>query len=479
MPKAAERKKVGATLRVSNDPTIHWKAISYLALAALLSLEPLKAQSGSQSPAKPESSAVDAKGVRHRMTDYGEGRAPWIEDVVRFVKPDYPSEYRARRIEGTGLFRITLDVNTGSVGKVAVLKSTGFSGLDDSATRAIRLWRWQSWTWKEIDMPVTFTMRSHELYRGSVRELAARAVAYYRKGDNDNAISIFDETIRQQPTFVSAYVDRGAAYQSKGERDKALADFNRALRLNPKYARAYCDRADLEDDLFRQPDKALTDYNQAIHLAPSFQRAYCDRGTHFLGQHDYERAIADYTRAIQLMPNDLGAYAARACAYARQGNRARAFADAKAAIKLRPTTGMSLAQAFDLQMRADAYKIIGQPELALRDLREAVRLMPKDPTANNSLAWFLATCPEERFRNGTEAVSAATKACELSQWERSGFIDTLAAAYAEVDDFDQATKYERQSINASLSPKKREEHEKRLTLFQQRKPFRDELFGSP
>jgi Tfp pilus assembly protein PilF len=140
---------------------------------------------------------------------------------------------------------------------------------------------------------------------------------------------------------------------------------------------------------------------------------------------------------------------------------------------------MSLAQAFDLRMRADAYKIIGQPELALRDLREAVRLMPKDPTANNSLAWFLATCPEERFRNGTEAVSATTKACELSQWERSGSIDTLAAAYAEVGDFDQATKYEKQSIDASLSPKKREEYEKRLALFQQRKPFRDELIGSP
>ena len=443
-----------------------------------MSLERLKAQSPAHSLPQPQSSAVDAKGVRHRLTDYGEGRAPWVTDMVKFVRPDYPSEYRARHIEGTGLFRITLDVNTGSVANVTVLKSTGFSGLDDSATRAIRLWRWRPRTWKEVDMPVTFTMQPHQLFGGSVRALEVRGVAYYRKGDNDNAIKIFDEAIRQQPTFVSAYLDRGAAYQSKGERDQALADFNRAMRLDPKNARAYCDRADLEDDLLRQPDKALTDYNQAIRLAPDFQRAYFNRGAFFFGQHDYERAIADYSRAIQLMPNDLGAYAYRACAYAKQGDRTQAFADATAAIKLKPAE-MPLWRVTDLHLRAKAYKIIGQPELALRDLREAVRLMPKDPTVNNSLAWFLATCPEERFRTGTEAVSAATKACELSQWERSGCVDTLATAYAEAGDFDKATKYEKQSIDASLSPKEREEREKRLALFQQRKPFRDELFRSP
>jgi TonB family protein len=277
MPKAAKRKKVGATGRartnVSNDPTIHWKAITYLALAALLSLAPLKAQSGSQSPAKPESSAVDAKGVRHRLTDYGEGRVPWMVGMVKFVKPDYPSEYRARHIEGTGLFRITLDVNTGSVGKVAVLKSTGFSGLDDPATRAIRLWRWQPRAWKEIDMPVTFTMQPREQYHGSVRELVHRGVAYYRKGDNDNAIKDLDEAIRLQantPFSVYAYINRGAAYQAKGQRDKALADFNQAIRLSPNYARAYCDRADLEDDLLREPDNALRDYDQAIQTSAQF-----------------------------------------------------------------------------------------------------------------------------------------------------------------------------------------------------------------
>jgi len=52
----------------------------------------------------------------------------------------------------------------------------------------------------------------------------------------------------------------------------------------------------------------------------------------------------------------------------------------------------------------------------------------------------------------------------------------LAAAYAEAGDFDQAVKHERQALNdSSLVRKEREEREKHLALFQQRKPFRDEF----
>src|SRR5262249_53243474 len=155
---------------------------------------------------------------------------------------------------------------------------------------------------------------------------------------------------------------------------------------------------------------------------------------------------------------------------------AHALADANVAIKLKPRTDFYSWRATDLRLRAEAYRILGQAELALSDLRESVHVAPKGPEAYDELAWFLATCPKDRFRNGAEAVSDAKKACELSRWQRSGEIDTLAAAHAEAGDFDQAVKYEKQALNdSSLAPKEREEREKRLALFQQRKPFRDEF----
>jgi TonB family protein len=120
------------------------------------------------------------------------------------------------RVKGTGLFRITLDAKTGSVNKVTVLKSTEFPALNESAMRAIRLWRWRPGTWKEVDMPVSFTMGRRNASYNSVRELAIRGRTYYRKGDNDNAIEADNAAIRLQPTLPILYVNRGSTYQEKG-----------------------------------------------------------------------------------------------------------------------------------------------------------------------------------------------------------------------------------------------------------------------
>jgi len=307
----------------------------------------------------------------------------------------------------------------------------------------------------------------------SICPLFDRGLTYYRKGDADRAIGVFDEVIRLQPTFAEAYIIRGSAYQLKGQLPNALADFDQAIRLDPKSARAYCDRADLEHDLFNRPDKALADYDEAIRLAPNFQRAYYNRGTLFIGRHNYDGAVADLTRAIQLAPSDLSAYSARAEAYLKKGDRTRAISDATVTIKLKPVENR-LIRGVHLCLRAKAYEIIGQSELALRDFRQAARLTPNNGSIKNRLAWFLATRPEDRFRNGREAVLAAKNACELSQWKNSDWMDTLAAAYAEAGEFEQAVKYEKQALNdSSLGPRERGEREKRLVLFEQRKPFRE------
>src|ERR1700719_1108627 len=72
------------------------------------------------------SAALDAQGVRHRGSDYP-GRAPWMNDVVHMVKPDYPYAERAQHHRGSGLLRLELDMKTGSVTRIAIVKSTGYA----------------------------------------------------------------------------------------------------------------------------------------------------------------------------------------------------------------------------------------------------------------------------------------------------------------------------------------------------------------
>ncbi len=104
-------------------------------------------------------SAVDIKGQRHLGSrDFPGLNEPWIADRVTYRAPEYPYDERAHYRQGDGLFRITLDVKTGLVTGVSVIKSTGFASLDKSAVAAIRRWRWKPGKWKEIDMPIRFQM---------------------------------------------------------------------------------------------------------------------------------------------------------------------------------------------------------------------------------------------------------------------------------------------------------------------------------
>jgi len=103
------------------------------------------------------SAAVDAQGARHRGSEYV-GRAPWINDAIKKVTPHYPFADGEYRNEGSGLLRLTLDLKTGSVSNVTVLKSTGHPELDRSAIDAFRRWLWKPGKWKEIEMPVTFAI---------------------------------------------------------------------------------------------------------------------------------------------------------------------------------------------------------------------------------------------------------------------------------------------------------------------------------
>jgi len=87
----------------------------------------------------------------------------------------------------------------------------------------------------------------------------------------------------------------------------------------------------------------------------------------------------------------------------------------------------------------------------------------------DQLARFQATCSQAEFRDGTQAIENATKACELSHWDNYRYIDTIAAAYAEAGHFEQAVKWQHQAVTklpADIRPSQRADCEARLRLYQ-------------
>ena len=199
----------------------------------------------------------------------------------------------------------------------------------------------------------------------------------------------------------------------------------------------------------------------------SFLEEACAGDYELIG--NFDKAIADYTEAVRLNPTDPAAYSGRGYVNVQAGNLNRASADYDQATRCIPK------DASGYVFRGRAYFAKGNHKAAASDFAKATQLSSNDDQVLNSLSWFKATCPEASFRNGKEAVQEAIKACELTNWKNPHGLDTLAAAYAEIGDFDQAEKYQTEALGRNgVYPFRRKKMQERLELYRQRKPYRDE-----
>lgn len=57
------------------------------------------------------------------------------------------------------------------------------------------------------------------------------------------------------------------------------------------------------------------------------------------------------------------------------------------------------------------------------------------------------------------------RACELTEWERAADLDTLAAAYAEAGDFDEAVRWQTKALALPLGESLKKSAEERLELY--------------
>jgi len=115
----------------------------------------------------------------------------------------------------------------------------------------------------------------------------------------------------------------------------------------------------------------------------------------------------------------------------------------------------------------------GEIAEAVDDFDAAVRLDRMCATAYARRARILATANDEVFRDGKQAVASATKACDLTKWKVADMIDTLAAAYAESNEFEKAV--DAQTKATELAPEcDKAAFNSRLQLYKLGKPCREE-----
>ena len=214
--------------------------------------------------------------------------------------------------------------------------------------------------------------------------------------------------------------------------------------------------------------RAVADFGEAIRLDPAVDTARANRGLILAYLGEDERAIADLTHAGRVGSLGLTLHATLGNAYLKTGRKNLARGEYVRVAQLPVQADAEYA------LRAYAEFAIGQYKAAASDWRAAGQRLSNDWGTLNEAAWFEATCPDAAVRDGQAAVRDASRACEGTHWKDGGFIDTLAAAYAETGDFAHAVQYGKRAV--SLGGKhsgERREVEQHLRLFEKGKPVRE------
>ena len=138
-----------------------------------------------------------------------------------------------------------------------------------------------------------------------------------------------------------------------------------------------------------------------------------------------DEAVRYYLEALRRHPDNAPAHYHLGMEQLKQGKMDDAIASLREAVRLDPDQADAH---FQLAVALASRRVVGD---AITQYQEALRLNPDSPVALNNLAWLLATGPEVQLRNGPQAVQLAEHACELTAYQQTVFVGTLAAAYAE------------------------------------------------
>ncbi|MDL1966946.1 MAG: tetratricopeptide repeat protein [Deltaproteobacteria bacterium] len=279
------------------------------------------------------------------------------------------------------------------------------------------------------------------LFKHSLDVTNDNEVAHQKLGEalaahdkTDEAVMHYYEALRIKPDLVAAHLNLGLALRKKGKINEAVEHFSMALLAKSDCAEAYYE---LGVTLEKQGnfDAAVRNYSEALRIKPEFARGHNNLGIVLARQKKDKEAIFHLCEAIRIDPDYADAYGNLGIIYANQKNIGKAILHYKKALHFNPNMTQAL----------------------------------------YNLSWILASCEDEKFRNGEEAVKLAGKLCKITRYNQPSALNIFAAAYAETGKFDKAVTTAKKALDLALKQGPNElvlELKKRLRLYQEKRSYR-------
>lgn len=225
----------------------------------------------------------------------------------------------------------------------------------------------------------------------------------------------------------------------------------------------------IKKEVALRPWDAINYYTALLDKNPTDERAISCRCWAYLAVKEWDRALKDGEEAVRLSPNSVAWKNNRGECYLKRKDYEKAIEEFTALLDANPR------YFFALYNRSECYVRTQKFEKALKDIESAMQNESKVPGLHMNLARVLATAPDAKLRDGKRALEEAKKAVGMIKYRDGRFLDTLAAAYAEVGEFDRAIETQQKAIDdPEFMADEGDAARARLKLYRDKKPFRDE-----
>ncbi|XVE87035.1 hypothetical protein DITRI_Ditri18aG0083500 [Diplodiscus trichospermus] len=131
----------------------------------------------------------------------------------------------------------------------------------------------------------------------------SRGIAQVNEGNYAYAISIFDQILKEDPTYPEALIGRGIAHAFQRELEAAIADFTMAIQSEPSAGEAWKRRGQAQAALGESVE-AIEDLTKALEFDPNSADILHERGIVNFKFKDFNAAVEDLSACVKLDKNN-------------------------------------------------------------------------------------------------------------------------------------------------------------------------------
>ena len=234
-----------------------------------------------------------------------------------------------------------------------------------------------------------------------LQRMFREALMLDKAGKYNDAISIKQELIKQNPKNARYHYSLGDTLIEAGRYEEALAELQEAVELEPDNGFYRVSVGDLLDELKRY-EEALEEKKKAVELEPD-KAYYRNRlGSTLVEMGRYEEALKEKKKAVELEPEDAYYHNNLGNILSDLGQKEEAWKEMKKAVELEPE------DAYYHNNLGNILSDLGQKEEALKEMKKAVQLEPEHAFYHNSLGNILSDLGQKE-----EALKEMKKAVEL------------------------------------------------------------------